>query len=76
MIIAGDVEPAKAIAMVEKYWAGWKRGTVTSNVPVEPAPRGALYRHVAWHTPTQPLVTVGFRAPSFISDQKQQAALS
>ena len=76
VIIAGDVEPTKAIAMVEKYWAGWKRGTFTSNVPVEPAPRGALYRHVAWQTPTLPLVTVGFRAPSFISDQKQQAALS
>jgi len=76
VIIAGDVEPAKAIAMVEKYWAGWKRGTFKSNVPVEPAPRGALYRHVAWQTPTLPLVTVGFRAPSFIRDQKQQAALS
>ena len=76
VIIAGDVEPAKAIAMVEKYWSRWQRGSFKSNVPVEPAPRGALYRHVAWQTPTLPLVTVGFRAPSFVADQKQQAALS
>jgi zinc protease len=76
VIIAGDVEPGKAIAMVEKYWSRWQRGTFKSNVPVEPAPRGALYRHVAWQTPTLPLVTVGFRAPSFVADQKQQAALS
>lgn len=76
IIIAGDVEPAKAIAMVEKYWAGWKRGTFKSNVPVEPAPRGAQYRHVAWQTPTLPLVTVAYRAPAFIAQQKEQAALS
>ncbi|PYD86093.1 insulinase family protein [Pseudomonas syringae pv. pisi] len=76
IIIAGDVEPSKAIAMVEKYWAGWKRGAFTSNVPVEPAPRGAQYRHVAWQTPTLPLVTVAWRAPSFVARQKEQAALS
>jgi len=76
IIIAGDVEPSKAIAMVEKYWSGWKRGTFTSNVPVEPAPRGAQYRHVGWPTQTLPLVTVAYRAPAFIAQQKEQAALS
>lgn len=76
IIIAGDVEPAKAIAMVEKYWSSWRRGSFKSNVPVEPAPRGAQYRHVAWQTPTLPLVTVAYRAPSFVTQQKEQAALS
>lgn len=76
IIIAGDVEPAKAVALVEKYWSSWRRGTFSSNVPVEPAPRGAQYRHVAWQTPTLPLVTVAFRAPAFIAQQKEQAALS
>lgn len=76
IIIAGDVEPAKAIAMVEKYWSSWRRGNFKSNVPVEPAPRGAQYRHVAWQTPTLPLVTVAYRAPSFVARQKEQAALS
>jgi zinc protease len=76
VIIAGDVEPAKAVAMVEKYWGGWKRGSFKSNVPVEPAPKGAQYRHVAWQTPTLPLVTVAFRAPAFSDTQKDQAALS
>ena len=76
VIIAGDVEPAKAVAMVERYWGGWKRGSFKSNVPVEPAPKGAQYRHVAWQTPTLPLVTVAFRAPAFSDTQKDQAALS
>ena len=76
VIIAGDVDPGKAIAMVEKYWGGWKRGSFKNNVPVEPPAKGAQYRHVAWQTPTLPLVTVAFRAPAFSDTRKDQAALS
>ncbi len=76
VIIAGDIEPAKAVAMVEKYWGKWKRGSFKSNVPTEPAAKGAQYRHVNWQTPTLPLVTVAFRAPAFSETRKDQAALS
>ncbi len=75
VIIAGDVEPAKAIALVEKYWAGWKKGNYKAPVPAEPAPRGAQYRHVPWPTATLPLVTVAFRAPAFSDSAKDGAAL-
>lgn len=76
VIIAGDVDPKKAIALVEKYWGSWKKGSYKSVVPAEPAPRGAIYKHVAWPTPTLPFVTVGFRAPAFSDKVKDQAALS
>jgi zinc protease len=76
VIIAGDVEPKKAIALVEKYWSRWQRGSYKSVVPAEPAPRGAQYRHVPWPTPTLPLVTVAFRGPAFSDTQKDQAALA
>ncbi|HEU5436628.1 MAG TPA: pitrilysin family protein, partial [Telluria sp.] len=76
VIIAGDVEPKKAIALVEKYWSRWQRGNYVSRVPAEPAPRGAQYRHVPWPTPTLPLVTVAFRGPAFSETNKDQAALS
>lgn len=75
LIIAGDVEPNKAIALAEKYWSGWKKGSYKSEVPVEPAPRGAIYKHVAWPTPTLPYVTVAFRSPAFSEKAKDQAAL-
>ena len=75
VIIAGDVEPAKAIALVEKYWSGWKKGSYKSEVPVEPAPRGAIYKHVPWATPTLPFVTVAFRGPAFSEKNKDLAAL-
>jgi zinc protease len=76
VIIAGDVEPQKAIALVEKYWSGWKKGSYKSVVPAEPAPRGAIYKHVPWPTPTLPYVTVAFRSPAFSTTSKDQAALA
>jgi zinc protease len=80
IIIAGDVDPKSAIALVEKYWSAWKRGSAKVAtqfaIPAEPAPQGAQYRHVSWQSPTLPLVTVAFRAPAFSTTQKDQAALS
>ena len=76
LIIAGDVEPAKAIALVEKYWSKWHKGVAQPAVPAEPAPKGAIYKHVPWPTPTLPYVTVAFRSPAFSDKNKEQAALS
>ncbi|MDC8756807.1 M16 family metallopeptidase [Janthinobacterium fluminis] len=76
IIIAGDVNPQQAVALVEKYWSKWQRGSVQAAVPVEPAPQGAIYKHVPWPTPTLPWVTVSFRAPAFSTKVKDQAALS
>ncbi len=76
IIVAGDVEPAKAIALVEKYWSKWQRGSYNVAVPAEPAPKGPVYRHVPWATPTLPWVAVAFHAPAFSTKDKDQAALS
>jgi zinc protease len=78
IIVAGDVEPQKAIAMVEKYWSKWQRGAYKADVPAEPARtgKGATYRHVPWATPTLPMVLTAFHAPAFSDKNKEQAALS
>ncbi|MES2739953.1 MAG: pitrilysin family protein [Pseudomonadota bacterium] len=76
VIIAGDVNPARAIALVEKYWSTWQRGSYQAAVPVEPPAKAAVYRHVPWPTPTLPLVAVSFHGPAFSVRSKDQAALS
>ncbi|PXX43274.1 M16 family metallopeptidase [Undibacterium pigrum] len=75
VIIAGDVEPQKAIALVEKYWGKWQRGKVQPAVPAEPPATGAIYKHVPWPSPTLPYVTVAFHAPAFSEVNKEHAAL-
>ncbi|HEY0060836.1 MAG TPA: insulinase family protein, partial [Telluria sp.] len=69
------VEPKNAIALVEKYWSKWKKGSYKSVVPAEPAPTAAIYKHVPWPSPTLPYVTVGFRGPAFSVKEKDQLAL-
>ena len=74
IIVAGDVDPAKTIALVEKYWGGWKRGSHTVTVPLEPPPSSSVYAHVPWTADTLPWVTVAFHAPAFSETQKDYAA--
>jgi zinc protease len=76
VIVAGDVDPAKTIAMVEKYWSKWKHGSYKAAVPVEPPAKGAIYRHVPWTSSTPPMVSVAFHGPAFSTKDKDQAALS
>ena len=70
-----DVDPAKVLPLVEKYWGAWKRGSYKVDVPAEPPPSGPKAVHVPWTTPTLPWVTVSFRGPAFSTTQKEWAAL-
>ncbi len=74
VIVAGDVDPAKVIPLVEKYWGGWKRGTYNVDIPREPEHKGPVYAHVPWNSQTLPWVTVAFHGPS-IFDWTDNAAL-
>ena len=75
IVVAGDVTPESVIPLVEKYWGGWKRGSYTVDVPLEPPPSKPVYAHVPWNTETLPWVTVAFHAPAFSEMQKEFAAV-
>ena len=75
LIIAGDVKPAEAIPLVEKYWSGWKRGSFSVTIPQEPAPKGPVYAHVPWPDKTLPWVTIAFHGPAFSEVNKELAAV-
>jgi zinc protease len=76
VIVAGDVDPAKIIPLVEKYWGGWKPGTFKAAIPQEPPHTAPRYAHVPWTSPTLPWVTVAFRGPAFSTTSKEYSAFS
>ncbi len=76
IIVAGDVDPAQVIPMIEKYWGGWKRGSYKVDIPVEPAPKGPVYAHVPWTSDTLPMVSVAFHGPAFSYANKDYAAMN
>jgi zinc protease len=73
IIIAGDVDPARVIPLVEKYWGTWERGTFTVDIPQEAAHNGPVYAHVPWTSPTLPWVTVAFHGPAAMQMADQGA---
>jgi zinc protease len=75
VIVAGDVEPQRVIALVEKYWGDWKPGHYRVDIPQEPEPKAAVYAHVPWPSQTLPWVTVAFHGPAFSETEKDFAAL-
>jgi zinc protease len=74
LIVAGDVDPARVFALVEKYWSDWQPGDYSAEIPQETEHAGPVYAHVPWQSPTLPWITVAFHGPSFF-ETKDQAAM-
>jgi zinc protease len=75
IIIAGEVKPEDARALVEKYWGAWKRGDYRPEIPQEPAQTAPRSQEVEWPAATLPWIAVGFRSPAYSDTDKDQAAL-
>lgn len=76
MIVAGDVDHAKTIALVKKHFSGWQKGDYKAAIPKEPPQDGPRQAHVDWPSPTLPQVMVAFRSPAFSDTDKDTAALN
>jgi zinc protease len=75
VIVVGDVDPAKTLAMVEKHWGGWQRGDYSVAIPTEPPLPGPRYEHLKWEGPTLPYLLNAWRGPAFGTDDRETPAL-
>jgi len=76
IILAGDVDPAEVIPLVERYWGEWKAGDAAPiEIPQEPPANGPVTAHVPWPSETLPFVTVAFHGPAFSETEPAFAAL-
>ncbi|MEO8054339.1 MAG: pitrilysin family protein [Acidobacteriota bacterium] len=75
IIVAGDVDPAKTIALVEKYWSAWKKGGKSLPIPEEPPAKGPVTAHVPWPSDTLAWVVVAFHGPAFSETKKDLPAI-
>jgi zinc protease len=75
IIVVGDVKHDAVLQMVNKNWAGWKRGSYTPEIPHEAEQTAPLSTDVAWPTPTLPWVAVSFKGPAYSDTEKDKPAL-
>lgn len=75
IVVAGDVKRADVLALVNKYFGEWKRGSYAPEIPSEPTQTEAREQHVDWPSETLPIIYVAFRGPAYSDDKKDKPAL-
>lgn len=75
LLLAGDIEPEGACALVERHWSRWERGSCRLEVPQEPPQRAPREARIEWESHTLPYVVVAQRAPAYDDGSVECAAL-
>ncbi|WP_422930588.1 M16 family metallopeptidase [Singulisphaera sp. PoT] len=75
IVVAGDVDHAKLVALVQKEYGTWERGKSTVTIPVEPEQKETRTGELKWPVPTLPILYVGYHIPSASEQTKDIAAL-
>lgn len=74
-IIVGDVTPERAMTVMTRHFAGWKKGYQEPSVTAEPPQTASRSAHISWPSETRPYVMIGYRAPAFSTTSPDFAAL-
>ncbi len=69
VIVVGDVNHDKVVALAKKYYGSWKRGSYVLDVPAEPPQTEEKFVPMSWKAQTLPIISIGYRGPAF-SDSK------
>jgi zinc protease len=75
IVLAGDIDRARSLELVTKYFGEWKHGSYVPNIPAEAAQNAPRTATVNWPSPTLPWVAIAFKAPAYADDKKDKAAL-
>ena len=75
LVIVGDIDPVKTMAMVKKHWGNWDKGTFDSVVPQEPAQLAPRYKHEINEGLTGHWLLVSFKGSDWQPAKKDRAAL-
>lgn len=61
LVLAGDFDAKNALAMIRKYYGGWKKGYVAPKIPVEPEQTAERRVDVQYDGKTLPLLVVAYK---------------
>lgn len=76
LILVGDVDVKQAMALVDKYWGGWKAGDYQPPpIPAEPPHEAPRRAHVDWPAGTLPWVALAYHGAAYSDTEIDSAAL-
>jgi zinc protease len=65
LFVAGAIEPAATMALVEQYYGGWESGYVPPAIPAEPEQTEARSIDVGYDGQTLPILWVAYKLDAF-----------
>lgn len=65
LIVAGDVDRDRLVALARRYYGDWERGGGGAGVaiPAEPKQEGPRAKALTWPSPTLPILYMGYHVP-------------
>jgi zinc protease len=75
LVIVGDVEPEKTMAMVEKHWGSWQKGDFVNEIAQEPKQQSAKYVHEKFEGLPGHWLLVSYKGADWQPKEKDRAAL-
>jgi zinc protease len=65
LVIAGDVDPERAEALIRRYYSPWESGYAAPDVPAEPAQAASRARTVEYPGRTLPVLSMNWKGPAW-----------
>ncbi|NOU51554.1 insulinase family protein [Pseudoalteromonas sp. JBTF-M23] len=75
LVIVGDVDPKKTMAMVKKHWGSWEKGNYVADIPQEPKQQAAKYVHKQSDGLPGHWLLVSYKGAAWQPENKDRAAL-
>lgn len=65
IVIAGDLDPGKALALITRYYGGWQKGYVPPAILQEPPQKAERTAEVGYAGKTQPIIDIAYKGEAF-----------
>ncbi len=75
LVIVGDFDQEKLVALAKKYYGPWKRGTYKLDVPLDAPQTAEKLINLPWKAKTLPIVAIGYHGPAFSDNSRDMPAM-
>ena len=74
LVIAGDVDPEPAAALIRQHYGAWQPGYAAPDVPAEPAQAASRARTVEYRGRTLPVLSLNWKGPAWSATDRLAVA--
>jgi zinc protease len=75
LLVVGDVEPERTLAMARRHYAGWEKGFQAVAIEAEPPQEERRTAAIDWPNPTRPYLMAGYHVGAFDPAGRETATL-